>query len=327
MVEQPPVQTPLKLQPTHLEPSCDAKLTWTHTSLENRRVHLQKVKHLNILQRHFIYTIYSAYIKYEDPLSTLIYAWQERGKSTVALSIKSLGLLIEDDITAYGLSRTLNELHTQDKLKDFHHLLIPDLEKVSSRTRTVRNELRSFLQTLMWDGVQKIDTYNIHLNLPFRYKMGIIVGVTPDVLHGKSPFRRLGFLSRLIPFSFDYDKDAMEEILHFIGTIQENKLRLETITIPKKKKIEVTIPQHYLDLLTDYAKELAHTVDSFCPYYDPHEQRLIGARAKVMLPRYLKAISLSNGRTVVNEEDWCEFEKMFRYFNFDMKKISPYGGW
>jgi hypothetical protein len=104
---------------------------------------LTKVKHLDILLRHFLYMLFSAFLKNEDALSGLIYAWQERGKSTVVLAVKHSGLLIEDDVTAYGLARRLNKLNEDGKLKQYHHLLIPDLEKVSSRTRTFKNELRA----------------------------------------------------------------------------------------------------------------------------------------------------------------------------------------
>lgn len=289
--------------------SCDSKL-------------LEKVKHLDIVVRHFLYLLYSAYIKNEDAISGLIYAWQERGKSTVVLSVKHSGFLVEDDMTAYGLSRKLNNLFKENKLSQYHHILLSDLEKISSRTRTVKNELRSFLQTLMWDGVERVDTYNIHLELPFRLKMAIIVCVTPDVLSSNSAFRRLGFLSRLLPFSFDYDDDTIDEILKFIGTFEEDKLRIETIKILNKKKAEITIPQLYLSLLEEKSRTLAKTIDDFCPYKkDPNEKRLIGSRAKRLLTCYLKSICLANGKTTVTEDDWQEFEIMFRYFNFNMKEL------
>ena len=289
--------------------SCDSKL--------------EKVKHADLILRHFQYLLYSAYLKNEDAISGLIYAWQERGKSTIVLSVKHTGLLIEDDMTAYGLCRRLKKLHEKNKLKQYHHILIPDLEKVTSRSRTVKNELRSFLQTLMWDGVQRVDTYNIHLELPSRLKIAIIACVTPDVFSPKSAFRRLGFLSRLIPFSFDYDDNTIDEILRFIGTLEEDKLRTQTIKILKKKKAEITIPQHYLELLEEKSRTLAKTIDDFCPYkQDLNEKRLIGTRAKRLLTCYLKSICLArNEKTTFDENNWREFEIMFRYFNFNMKKL------
>jgi len=284
---------------------------------------LDKLKHATLIQRHFLYLINSGYLKNEDAISGLIYAWQERGKSTVVLSIKHEGLLIEDDITSYGLSRRLTKLFNENKLKQYHHLLIPDLEKVSSRSRPVKNELRSTLQTLMWDGIQTVDTYNIHLDFPYRLKMGVIACVTPDVFAGRSAFRRLGFLSRLIPFSFDYDDNTIDEILKFIGTLDEDKLRLQIIKIFRKKKIQIIISQHYLDLLEEKSRTLARIIDDFCTFFkdDANESRLIGSRAKRLLTCYLKSICLTNNRTIVNNDDWREFELMFRYFNFDMKEL------
>jgi hypothetical protein len=151
--------------------------------------------------------------------------------------------------------------------------------------------------------------------------MGVIACVTPDVFNRKSAFRRLGFLSRLLPFSFDYSKDAVNEILSFIGTLEESKLRTETLKIRTKRKTEIIIPQHYLNLLTIKSRILAETIDDFCPYKCPDEQRLIGARAKKMLTCYLKSICLTNGCATVNEDCWHEFEAMFYYFNYDMREV------
>ena len=281
----------------------------------------RKVKHLDLLLKHIQIILYTAYLKNQDPISTLIYAWQERGKSAVVLSIKNLGLLIEDDCTAYGLARKLNELYEKRQLKAYHHLLIPDLEKICSRGRYVKNELRSFLQTLMFDGVQTVDTYNIHLDLPYRYKIGVVACVTPDVFNEKSSFRRLGFLSRLIPFSFDYEDSVIEEILSFIGTIQHDKVKMETIKLLKHRKIDVQISNEYFKLIKEKAKILAKTIDDFCLYAEPHIKRVIGTRAKLLLTTYVKALALLNGHSEILKEDIREFEVLFHYFNFKMEKL------
>lgn len=54
------------------------------------------------------------------------------------------------------------------------------------------------------------------------------------------------------------------------------------------------------------------------------EKRLIGTKAKRLLTCYLESICLvkgNNKRNEVNEDDWKEFERMFQYFNFDMKEL------
>lgn len=173
----------------------------------------------------------------------------------------------------------------------------------------------------MFDGLQRIRTYYIDLELPYRFKLGVIACVTPDVFHEKSSFRRLGFLSRLIPFSFNYCHTTVDEILGFVGTIQEDKLRMETIKVLKHKKANIEVSEHYLSLLTEKAKDLAKTIDMFCPYYKDEQQRLIGTRAKHLLTCYLKALALANGNNSVTENDWQEFLVMFGYMNFDMRRL------
>jgi hypothetical protein len=93
----------------------------------------------------------------------------------------------------------------------------------------------------MWAGVQRVDTYNVHLDSGnFRLRLSVIGCVTPDVFDAKSAFRRLGFLSRLIPFSFNCNHNTIDEILKFIGTLEEDKLRIETTKISSRKKLKST---------------------------------------------------------------------------------------
>jgi hypothetical protein len=85
--------------------------------------------------------VYSGFVKNAPRLiSTLVTAHPERGKSTKVQKWHCLGVLTLQDMTSYSIDRQIQELSGKE-LKYFHHLMIPDLEKIGSRNRVVRNKL------------------------------------------------------------------------------------------------------------------------------------------------------------------------------------------
>jgi hypothetical protein len=112
-------------------------------------------------------------------------------------------------------------------------------------------------------------------------------------------------------------------------------LQKELSKIPRKRQVDVIIPEELKNKLDPYAVTLAQCVDRFTArsirkiseegkkYYELDVRpKLIGSRAMEMFLCYLKSIALKNERTVVAEEDFAEFRKLFNYFNFDLKPLA-----
>jgi len=146
---------------------------------------------------------------------------------------------------------------------------------------------------------------------------------TPEDLGDKrSIFRRLSFLSRLIPFSYDFSRKHKVDILKFVEDAEH--LRREHFLLKDSSKTEVKVPHHFIDDINVYAKLMAYRIEEFASKKKDQKQvhELVGIRAKEDLICYLKAIALSRGRTDVTEDDFEEFERMFDYFNFAMKELD-----
>lgn len=286
---------------------------------------------MEALREHVRIILRSGNVENERPLSTLIIAHPERSKTTETLKLNSAGALVFNDVTAWGIQAELAKLgHIERNL--FHHLIIPDMERISARGRTVRRELVSTLQILMQEGLTRIRTHETDLKLDPPMQLGVIMCTTPDDMKEARLFRRLSFLSRLIPFSYEFAGVQRSAIMEFIEN--EDHLKRERMDITDIGKSKVTIPQALIKRVRFYSSLMTLNIEDYSnlkwervsgkwqrkKVFGP--RKLIGIRSKEEVLCYLKAIALDNRRNVVTEEDFEEFEMLFRHFNFDMNELE-----
>ena len=271
------------------------------------------------LEEHIRNVLLTDFIKKASPVSTLIVAPPERDKSNTVIKFKGKTILTLNDLTAYGLMKKI-EKHTVNGKCEFGHLIIPDLTRLTARSKSVRKELLTTLQILMAEGMKGINTYNINVSFKKPLKLGVIGCITRlDLTDRRNVWSKIGLLSRFIPFSFDYDEQLKINILNFIN--KDESLKQETINIRKRKVRNVAIPQNIqLHLMKD-ARRMAFDIEQFCR--TPIEDRVFGARALNQLSTYVKAIALRHNETVVNDYHYQLFTRYFHYFNYNCPLILP----
>jgi len=115
------------------------------------------------LEEHIRTVLTTDFIKKSTPVSTLIVAPPERNKSNTVIKFKGKNILTLNDLTAYGLLKEI-EKKTKNSKCEFGHLIIPDLTRLTARSRSVRKELITTLQILMAEGMEGIHTYNIKIS-------------------------------------------------------------------------------------------------------------------------------------------------------------------
>ena len=206
------------------------------------------------------------------------------------------------------------EEHTKNGKCEFGHLVIPDLTRITARGRSVRKELVTTLQILMAEGMQSIHTYNINIDFEEPLCIGLIACITHrDLVDHRSIWSKIGFLSRFIPFSFNYDEPLKADILRFINS--DETLRKDLIKIRKRRMQDISIPDEIKPLLANDARRIAFSIEEFCR--TPLVDRIFGARALHHISSYVKAIALRNGEKSVTGEHYESFKHLLNYFNFD----------
>jgi len=281
---------------------------------------------MDALRRHLRIVLFSGFVKDERPVSTLILAHPERGKTTEVMKLTATGAIVFNDLTSYGLAEEIVKMSETER-ELFHHIVIPDLERIGARSRTVRKELMATLQITMQEGLTHVHTHFTKLSCNPPIRLGVIMCTTPDDLgDARSVFRRLSFLSRLIPFTYDYSNEKKARILDYVA--EEEHLEKESFPIEVRSKCSVLLPASMKKQLRFYAKMMSRKIEDFSKGEHPRSgenkqtPKLIGIRALEELICYLKAIALSNGRQVVTHEDFLEFEELFDHFNFDMNELE-----
>ena len=269
------------------------------------------------LEEHIRTVLLTDFIKKATPVSTLVVAPPERNKSNTVIKFKGKNILTLNDLTAYGLMKEI-EKKTNNSKCEFGHLVIPDLTRLTARSRSVRKELITTLQILMAEGMEGIHTYNIDISFKKPLKLGLITCTTRrDLTDHRNVWSKIGFLSRLIPFSFDYDQQMKLNILEFINKNQ--KFKQNPIKIRKRSAQTISIPEDIQLLLETDARRMAFDIEQFSK--TPMEDRVFGARALNQISSYIKAIALGDNETVVNDQHYDRFKHLFHYFNYNCPLI------
>ncbi len=253
-------------------------------------------------------------------------AHPERAKSTETLKFEGLGILYMTDLTHYGLMEELKDMPA-DKREALHHLVIPDLEKLRTRGKSVREELMSCFRDLTEEGLGRMHTGKINVNFDPPVVMGVIACTTPeDIGDRRSILRNVTFLSRFIPFTYDYSDQMKIDILNFVEKEDELTERKDQI-IGKVARVE--LPESLAGELTTYAIYLAHRIQKFASTKSVDgKDSLFGVRAKENLMTLLKSIALYNGNRTVEKEDLKELMHLYKYMNFNFREMDDriFGG-
>jgi hypothetical protein len=271
-------------------------------SPKGNQTSLQMVN-LQPLQKIVECTIYSPYIQGEKPLSLLIVAKPESGKTSVLKMYReNKGIVYVTDCTAYGLTRDILPKIVSGEVKT---IIIPDLMTPLSKQTKTRQAFIAFLNNLIEEGVAKVTTYaNIWEN---DVNANVITAVTDEALRdGRHNWAKLGFLSRFVIFSYGYSISTVQKILdtYSLHGPQFPSIRLKTPEAP----INIELSKELADKLNPVATQIGN------------ELSLYGFRAKINFRSLLKALAYRNGKTKVTEQEFNEFLELANFMNF---KYNP----
>jgi len=257
-----------------------------------------------LLEKTIECAIISSYVKNEKPLSLLIIAKAESGKSTVMKQYRETkGILYITDCTAYGITRDFLPKMTSGEIKT---IMIPDLITPLSKSAKTRATFIAFLNNLIEEGIAKITTYatswdkNVNAN--------IITAVTDQALEdGRHEWAKMGFLSRLIVFSYSYNLQTVVKIFNRYHThgIKINNVKLK---LPKKQ-VNIELPIEIAEKLDPIAMKIGE------------QQKLYGFRALINFRSMLKALAYRNKRKTVTMQEFNEFLELSSYLNYDFNPL------
>jgi hypothetical protein len=243
-------------------------------------------------------------IKGEKPISLLIVAKPESGKSSVMKQYReNKGIAYLTDCTAYGITRDILPKIVSGETKT---IMIPDLLTPMSKQTKIRNSFVAFLNNLIEEGVVKMTTYANVWNK--EVNANIITAITNEALRdARHGWAKMGFLSHFIIFSYSYGIPKVIEIFKRSseGGVEQPSIDFE---LPKEQ-VDIYPPPEIADKLDPIAMKIGE------------QFKLYGFRAKINFRNLLKCLAVRNGREVVTEAEFEEFLELANYMNFEYNPI------
>jgi len=253
-------------------------------------------------------TIYTAYVKNAKTNSLLVVAKPESAKTEALKKFivnKSIAYL--SDATAYGIER---DYLSKIEAGEIRHIIIPDLLKPLSRRESTVKTFITMMNELIEEGIANISTYASKRISDKHVKCGIITAITDEELRDqRHNWGRLGFLSRVVPFSYSYDMESVKKIFESIVGLDYLKERsIELKRIPKQDK-EIKLPRKYAQAILPSTATIAQA------------QQTYGFRLQKQFQSLLQASALERGRTCVNARDVDRILHLMNWVNFENKPI------
>jgi hypothetical protein len=237
--------------------------------------------------------LWSGCLRNERPLSLLIIARPESGKSELVLKYKENrpGVVVLTDCTAWGIQR-----HFLDAMKSklIHHIIIPDLLTPLSRTPSTVATFIAFFNNLIEEGIVEVHTYATDFKVD-GLNVGLISTITPSVLRdARHRWARIGFLSRMLPVAYKYSQKTAQEILQSITRRDYYQEQPKKLSLPSEKQ-EVDLPKQFAEEMLPFTKEFTGRLD--------RAERLYGFRYQKQLQVLLASHALMSGRSQVTAQD------------------------
>jgi len=261
-------------------------------------------EHLKPITEIIKLTLATGWIKNERQVNLLLSSKPESGKSLVIQLFQKIPKTIfKTDCTAYGILRDhLRELESGE----VKFIIIPDLLKPLSRKSATVTDFLAFMNALLEEGVVSISTYAIKLERK-NIRCGLITSLPEfELLDRRRRWMRIGFMSRMLPFTYSFSE-------HMVNEIFEKIQKREYITY---KDVILKLKEKEIILEPELAKELeldARMVGK--------AQKLYGFRAMRQLQTLAMASALLENRQKVEKADIEKIKFFTRWINFDFNPL------
>lgn len=252
----------------------------------------EKKSKINKIKRVIELTYASAFLKNCRPLSLMLMAPAGQSKSHFLLSYKTKYSYTVTDLSFMGL---INLLVENQKIK---HIKVPDFLKLTEKKASTKENLLSFLNSFLEEGIFEIKLGN-QQKMDLKGKKGGLITATTRASYNqnKGKWDNTGFISRFLLVSYKYSKETISNIMDSINN-GNNEIKPENISY-KQRYVKIK-PEH-----NDKLKILAN--------YD--------LRKYNNLRTLIRTIALTKNRDETHENDIKELTELNEVLNDNFTEI------
>ena len=249
----------------------------------------------------------TAFLKSQTkPISLLIMGQPGSGKSRILAPLSRLDYVeYATDITPTYLVEFLRKVERGEK----KFLVIPDYTNCTAHSKSTRATLTAYLRNMTEEGVSNISAYRLEFKSKAPVRAGLITAVTTSSFKEfKTAWRRTGFLSRLLPFSFTHSLQTKNEIMKAIDSRLATPLGETRLNVVKRPKEVIWHPE-LLEQLRVYEEYLGKWSDA-TPY-----------RAQIQLNALVEALAVRKGDSEIKQEHVSAITQLCHWVNHDFREL------
>lgn len=242
----------------------------------------------------------------QKPISLLLLGEPGIGKSRLLsplARVKEVSYV--NDITPKYLVEFLGRVRRGEK----RFLVVPDFTNCMSHGKSTRTTLVAVLRTMTEEGVVDLSDYHLEFKSDKPVKAGLITATTNSSYEEFSRvWKRTGFLSRLLPFSFSHSVETTQRIMDHIDAGLSDPIEKVAFKVVRKPR-PVSCPAHLLRQLRAYEELLSKSTGSL-PY-----------RHQIQLNAITESRAVIRGARKITQADVDKISWLSKWINYDFNQL------
>jgi hypothetical protein len=242
-----------------------------------------------------------------SPTSVILIGAPETGKTSIVSNKKAKSIAVFSDVTGRGLVEAC-------KLNaEISHFVLNDLVAIMSHKPTVNRYTQSMLNALTEEGIQSLAVPG-NIEAVANGRRGVIACITMDLAKdGRSWWNKIGFASRLLPFSFSHSGTLTLRIKAMID--KGERPRQPDILYVPGAPAEVSFASKYVRRVRAMSDQKAKELK------DPTGYRRLKQFRALACGHALLRNGIKEHRPQVNEIDMDFLKRIFPFVSYD--KLEP----
>lgn len=243
----------------------------------------------------------------ENPVSELIVSYVGAGKTDLTRHYPDVcvdSVLYVTDITAFAIHKKFGNKLRSGKIR---HIILPDLLVPLNKQKEQAGHFITFMNGIIEEGIAKVISRESDFRVDYPVRCGLITTLAREELtKRREKWAAVGFLSRMIPISYQYSTETVTKILESIKKREYRNDRPQPMNLPAETFVD--LPKDIADAIEPIAMRVKDRSDRY------------GYRRLRQLLTLAMGHGLMQGRTSVNWEDVKWIEGISEFINDECKK-------
>jgi hypothetical protein len=248
--------------------------------------------------------ILSAFIEGERPVSAMLLAPPEHGKSEL---LKKFARIESVKITSDFNTSIFEEISMEAELGKIKTIIIPDFLRIVKKKYSTQANALTILNAITEEGWTGRLPLGRVVSKPVR--MNVLTGLTRnEIIDKRHKWSQVGFMSRFLPISYTYKEETKSMIRSYIKARMYTQEGFHVFKVPENP-ISIALPENVANEIENITLDIAE------------KENIYGFRLERQLQTLALANALASNRTIATDEDAKIIKELSKYINFKFNAI------